>query len=239
MMNSSADRFARTLPVHKPSARRLAKELQDVVAEKTKGHSGALGDQTLLAGEPYEILDARGWSKTVYVVLLARRMNARAYVHGGGYGHAPDGKPVVVLLFNGSVPASELHRSAAGSDLIASQFYKTLIHELGHASDPGIRPTYTAGPGVDAAFAAARGRVEHDPRTHYAQRKEVSAYLINILDELSNILPAYERFVKLFGKSEGLSVMLKQSETWRLYSPYWSPRDRKRVVNAVLRNVEG
>ncbi len=222
-------RTARAISVDKNRLRELSRELQRAVAIKTRGKEGPLGKAVLVPSAPYDIRTVDGRSRDIFIRMQSIVTQSPYYAVSGGFGSTASGKPTLVVNINGSLDAENLFKSAnSDSFLIANQIYDVLLHEVTHAAD-----TFTKGVGESLSEQEAR----ENPRAYYNHPSEIRAYLQEILNELEHTIKNHEKFVKLFGPSKGITVMLNQSKTWQEIEPYLTEKNKQLVIKAVAQMV--
>lgn len=223
-------RTARVIPVDKNRLRELSRELQRVIAQKTRGREGPLGKAVLVPSAPYDIRTVDGQSRDIFIRMQAIPTQSPYYAVSGGFGSSVSGKPTLVVNINGGLNAENLFRSAnSDSWLIANQIYDVLLHEVTHAAD-----IFTKGVGESLSEQEAID----NPRAYYNHPSEVRAYLQEILSELEHTFKNYEKFVKLFGPSKGVLVLLNQSKTWEEIEPYLSDKNKRLIIKTVAQALD-
>jgi hypothetical protein len=222
-------RTARAILVDKNRLRELSRELQRAVAMKTRGREGPLGKTVLMPSAPYDIRTVDGRSRDIFIRMQSVVTQSPYYAVSGGFGSTASGKPTLVVNINGSLNAENLFKSAnSDSFLIANQIYDVLLHEVTHAAD-----IFTKG----VAESLSEQEARENPKAYYNHPSEVRAYLQEILSELEHTFKNYEKFVKLFGPSKGITVMLNQSKTWQEIEPYLTEKNKRLIIKAVAQRV--
>lgn len=222
---------ARAIRIDKGRIKELAKELEVVISRKARGPR-PLGNRVLVPAAPYDVRAVDGSTINVYIRLNAIETDSGYYVVDGGYGfHTRYQAPIVIVNVNGSMVAEELG-AAAKAHQIQRQLFPVLLHELTHAADK-----YTSGVGAEMTRDKARGNEDY-----YNHPSEVRAYMQEVVDEVQSRAKFWPKFQKMFGPSKGVMNLLKFSPTWGEVSPYWTEKNQRLVIKAVvqaLNDLEG
>jgi hypothetical protein len=223
-------RLARALPLDKKQLNEIARELQEVIAKKTRYKEGPLGKQILEPARPFDLVTVNGSLRTVYLRLQSIPTNSPYYAVSGGFGKGQEGAPYIVININGRLEAEALHKSAASkSYLMADQIYKILLHEASHAAD-----IFSQGIGKSLTEEEARNK----PEAYYNNPSEVRAYTQEVLLEIEPFLRNAQKMYKLFGVTKGLEMILKNSDTWEEISKYLTEANKRKVIKAVVQALD-
>jgi hypothetical protein len=220
-------RNPRAIPIDRDRIRTVAREIEDNIRHETRSVREPLGEQTLF-GVPFRVRLVDGSMKTVPIHVASVETPSKLYVVSGGVGRVKTtGKEVVVVFINGSIPQYKLHQAARGR-LISSQLYTVLSHEITHVADA------FRGAGLEGVDPRA-GIGEERMSAYYNLPTEVRAYMREVVDETSESFKHWSMFVRTFGTSKALHYLLRTSKTWIEVSPYWTEKNRRRVIQAVVK----
>jgi hypothetical protein len=224
MMSYSYDRrLARAIRLDKRRIKELSKELEKVLVQKLRSSRGPLGRRMLVPSAPYDIRTVDGQSLTVFIRMQTVETKSPYYVVSGGLGYDRSGKVAVVININGSIPSEDIYRAAKGRS-VALQIYPVLIHELTHAADK-----FTRGVGERMTEEEAR-----DNAAYYNDPGEVRAYMQEVVDESEEHFKSYNKLESAFGPGKALQYLLNTGKIWKEISPYWTERNKRLVIKAVV-----
>lgn len=220
--------LSRAIPLDKYRLKKLAETLQGVIEKKTKNQSGPLGRSVLVEALPFDIKRADGVELDIFIRILTIPTSSRYFVVSGGIGKTRSGQTAIVIHFNGSEDAEAIHKSAAGSDLIANEIYKVLIHEVTHAADI-----------LGKGYGLSEEEAQAKPEVYYNDPSEIRAYLQEILEELENRIKYYPKFVTMFkGRGKGLMNLMNMSSTWKELEPYLTESNKRLILKSVALKVD-
>jgi hypothetical protein len=221
---------SRAIPLDKKLLNDVARELQEVIAKKTRFREGPLGQKVLEASLPFGLKTVNGEMRTVFVRLQSIPTKSPYYAVSGGYGKGSSGQPYIVININGSLPAETLHRSAASkSCLIADQIYKVLLHEASHAAD-----IFSEGIGKSLTEEQA----QNDPKAYYNNPSEVRAYTQEIILESEHAFKVIPKYYQIWGVGKGIEVLLKNSKTWEEIEPYLTDKNKRIVIKSLVQAID-
>ncbi len=220
--------LARAIPLDKQSIMRFTELIEKELAELAAQQEGPFGRKTL--GQwPYEIRAVDGTTLRAVVALKAVPMSGTALFGDAGVGHQR-GTPVVVIEVNGSIDADVIRRSAE-THIVKLLLFNTLIHEFTHVADK-----FTQGVG-EGAKGLTMDQARNTPEGYYNDPTEVRAYMQEVVDQVSQRFVHYEKLEKRFGQ-KAIGMLLNMSDTWSKVSPYWTERNKQKVLKSVYQALD-
>lgn len=221
---------ARAIRLDKGRIRSLSQELQRTLMKVLPRSDRPIGVK-LWVNAPQSVRSASG--EMIDYRLLVRSRPSRGgtqFVLGGGVGPIRStGQQAMVIEINSSVSGAMYHRSMAGSDVMAKQLYKLLIHELTHLADPSSDPgSAPAGAGSEVPYEE-----EMDLHAYYNNSKEVRAHMQEIVDEVERYFTKYPAIADYHGLSKGFQLLMNLSSTWKEIRGYLTQRNRQLIMKAV------
>lgn len=217
--------LARAVPIDKPAIMRLTESLERELAEIAGRHDGPFGHK-VLGQWPYELRAVDGTELKTYVRFEAVPTQDPSYVLEGGVGFLR-GTPIVVVQINGTLDADAI-RKGAETHIVKVQLYNLLIHELTHVADKYLR-------GVGEGMS--EDDLRQNPAIYYNSPSELHAFMQEVVDQVSQRFVHYEKLEKRFGQ-KALGMLLNMSETWSKVGPYWTERNRQKVLKAVYQALD-
>jgi hypothetical protein len=220
--------LARTVPMDKSSVMRFTEFLERQLEELASKHDGPFG-RKVLGQWPYEIRGVDGEMISTYVRFETVPTRDTSYILDGGVGFLR-GTPIVVVQLNGTLDADAL-RKGAESHVIKVQLYNMLIHEFTHVADK-----YTRGVGR-GGDELSEDELRNNPAAYYNNPAELHAFMQEVVDQVSQRFIHYEKLEKRFGQ-KALGMLLNMSDTWGKVSPYWTERNKQKVLKSVYQALE-
>ena len=214
---------ARAIPLDKSSIMHFTEFLEKKLAELASKHAGPFG-RMKLGQWPYEIRTVDGTEITTYVRFETVPTKEPNYVLDGGVGFLR-GTPIVVVQINGSLDADAIQKGSE-THIVKIQLYNLLLHEFTHVADKYTRGVGQGGRGL------TEEQLRNNPAAYYNNPSEMHAYMQEVVDQVSNRFVHYEKLRSRFGQ-KALGMLLNMSDTWIRVSPYWTERNRQKVLKAV------
>jgi hypothetical protein len=176
--------------------------------------------------------------KRIYFLVIPEYLASGSYVPTAGLGTCKNtGRKIVVLDLNAQIPLSSLEKASSGdvrNSIMRKQIYRAILHEMTHVFDE-----FTAGSIKKQQLSSKNLETVAERAAYFNDPGEVRAFMQEIVDEVGErASTSWALYKKTFGPTEGILYLIKSSETWREISPYLSEKNQRKIILAVVKDLD-